>query len=66
MSAEDRCAADEARCRSYGFIRKNDALAECLQRIDIERHAELRDTLSDDPWFRQPVIYRPIIVRPRA
>ena len=25
MSAEDRRAADEAKCRSYGFTKKNDA-----------------------------------------
>lgn len=42
MTAEDRRAADEAKCRSYGFARKNDAFAECLQRIDLARRAELK------------------------
>ncbi|MBN9218210.1 MAG: hypothetical protein J0I79_09675 [Mesorhizobium sp.] len=64
MSAQDRRAADEAKCRSYGFLKKNDAFAECLQRIDLDRRAELRSTSAFDPWDR-PVIYRPIIVRPQ-
>lgn len=64
MSAQDRRAADEAKCRSYGFLKKNDAFAECLQRIDLERRAELRATPAFDPWG-QPVFYRPIIIRPQ-
>ncbi|AZN97657.1 hypothetical protein EJ066_10380 [Mesorhizobium sp. M9A.F.Ca.ET.002.03.1.2] len=64
MTAEDRRAADEAKCRSYGFVRKNDAFAECLQRIDLARRADLRSASAFDPWDR-PVIYRPIIIRPR-
>lgn len=58
MTAEDRRAADEAKCRSYGFVRKNDAFAECLQRIDLARRADLRSASAFDPWDR-PVIYRP-------
>ncbi|PTE10190.1 hypothetical protein [Mesorhizobium helmanticense] len=64
MTAQDRRAADEAKCRSYGFTRKNDAFAECLQRIDLDRRAELRSASAFDPWER-PVIYRPVIIRPR-
>ncbi|PAQ03860.1 hypothetical protein LRP31_00825 [Mesorhizobium mediterraneum] len=64
MTAEDRRAADEAKCRSYGFARKNDAFAECLQRIDLARRAELRSASAFDPWDRL-VIYRPVILRPR-
>lgn len=64
MTAEDGRAADEAKCRSYGFVRKNDAFAECLQRIDLARRAELRSASVFDPWDR-PVIYRPVIIRPR-
>ena len=64
MSPQERRAADEAKCRSYGFTKKNDAFAECLQRIDLDRRAELRATPAFDPWDR-PIIYRPIIVRPR-
>ena len=64
MTAEERRAADEAKCRSYGFTKKNDAFAECLQRIDLDRRAELRAAPTFDPWYG-PVIYRPIIVRPQ-
>ncbi|CCV03406.1 conserved exported hypothetical protein [Mesorhizobium metallidurans STM 2683] len=64
MTAQDRRAADEAKCRSYGFTKKNDAFAECLQRIDLERRAELRSASAFDSWER-PVIYRPVIIRPR-
>jgi hypothetical protein len=49
MSAEDRRTADEAKCRSYGFTKKNDAFAECLQRIDLDRRAELRSASAFDP-----------------
>ncbi|ESX61443.1 MULTISPECIES: hypothetical protein [unclassified Mesorhizobium] len=59
---EDRRAADEAQCRSYGFV-GNDAFAECLQRIELERRADLRSACAFDPWDR-PVIYRPVIIRP--
>lgn len=30
MTPEERRAADEAQCRSYGFSKKNDAFAACL------------------------------------
>ena len=63
-TVEDLRAADEAKCRSYGFTKKNDAFAECLQRIDLDRRAELRRVSAFDPWDR-PIIYRPIIIRPR-
>ena len=46
LTAEEQRAADEAKCRSYGFTKKNDAFAECLQRIDLARRAELRDGRS--------------------
>lgn len=39
MTAEERRAADEERCRSYGFKQRNDAFAECMQRIDLARRA---------------------------
>ncbi|UVK39100.1 hypothetical protein LHFGNBLO_000419 [Mesorhizobium sp. AR10] len=64
MTPEDRRAADEAKCLSYGFVKKNDAFAECLQRIDIERRAALRNVQAFDPWDG-PIIYRPIIIRPQ-
>ena len=42
MTAEQQRAADEERCRSYGFKKRNDAFAECMQRLDLDRRARLR------------------------
>ena len=42
MTPEQRYEADEAKCRSYGFKHRNDAFAQCMQRIDMERRARLR------------------------
>ena len=42
MTVEDRRAADEAKCRYYGFKKRNDAFAQCMQRLDLERSARLR------------------------
>jgi hypothetical protein len=42
VTAEEQRAADEERCRSYGFKHRNDAFAECMQRLDLDRRARLR------------------------
>lgn len=42
MTAEEQRAADEQRCREYGFKKRNDAFAECMQRLDLDRRARLR------------------------
>ena len=42
MTAEQQRAADEERCRNYGFKKRNDAFAECMQRLDLDRRARLR------------------------
>jgi hypothetical protein len=42
MSPEERRAADNRQCMSYGFKRGTDAFATCLQRIDLERQARAR------------------------
>jgi len=42
---QERRAADEAQCRSYGFRIGTNAFAECLQRIDLERQADRRARL---------------------
>ncbi|MGI6850803.1 hypothetical protein [Mesorhizobium sp. 1B3] len=47
MTAEEQRAADEAKCRSYGFAKRNDAFAECMQRIDLDRSANARANLYD-------------------
>ncbi|MET3793835.1 hypothetical protein [Aquamicrobium terrae] len=64
MTAEQQRAADEEKCRSYGFTRKNDAFAECLQRIELDRRAAARETRYIDPFPR--VVYRPVYVPVRA
>ena len=64
MTAEEQRRADEETCRSYGFTRKNDAFAECLQRIELDRRAARRASLRHDPWIYAPPP-RVIVVRPR-
>ena len=55
QTAEEMRAADENRCLSYGFRPRTDAFAGCLQRIDIDRRASLRQA-SRDALFMPPVI----------
>jgi len=43
LTPEEQRAADEQRCRDYGFKKRNDAFAECLQRLDLDRRARYRD-----------------------
>ncbi|RUM98840.1 hypothetical protein EET67_04125 [Pseudaminobacter arsenicus] len=59
MTPEERRAADEAKCRSYGFTKRNDAFAECLQRLDLDRRADLRYRADFNSWYG-PSIYRPV------
>lgn len=54
MTPEQRRQADEETCRSYGFTRKNDAFAECLQRIELDRRAAHRASFERDPWIFAP------------
>jgi hypothetical protein len=42
MSPEERRAADDRQCLSYGFRRGTDAFATCLQRMDLDRQARAR------------------------
>ena len=60
MTPEERRAADEAKCRSYGFTKRNDAFAECLQRLDLDRRADMRYRADFDSWYGPAVIYRPM------
>jgi len=43
LTPEEQRAADEERCREYGFKKRNDAFAECMQRLDLDRRARLRN-----------------------
>lgn len=63
VTAQEQRAADEATCRSYGFQNKNDAFAECLQRIDLDRRAAQREQRNFEPMMEPRVIYRPIIIQ---
>lgn len=67
VSPEDQRRADEDQCRSYGFTRKNDAFAECLQRLELDRRAAHRAALerNRDAWIYAPPP-RVIVVRPRS
>lgn len=62
LTPQERRAADEKTCLSYGFRRGTDALATCLQRIDLDRRAESRAFRYDN----DPMLWgwnRPYIVR---
>jgi hypothetical protein len=62
MTPQERRAADEKTCLSYGFRRNTDAIATCLQRIDLDRRAESRALRYDN----DPMLWgwnRPVIVR---
>ncbi|MBW9064042.1 hypothetical protein JNB71_11990 [Rhizobium herbae] len=63
MTPEERRAADEKTCLSYGFRRNTDALATCLQRIELDRRAESRAfRYGNDAmlwgWDRPVIVYR--------
>ena len=64
VTAERQRATDEEKCRSYGFTRQNDAFAECLQRLDLDRRAAARENRYIDPLPQ--VIYRPVYVPVKA
>jgi hypothetical protein len=55
QTAEEIRASDENRCVSYGFRPRTDAFATCLQRIDLDRRAELRAASRDALFMPQPV-----------
>lgn len=63
MTPQERRATDEQTCRDFGFRSKNDAFAECLQRLEMDRRAQRRANerafaeFQNDNWrYRQPII----------
>lgn len=62
MTAEQQRAADEDKCRGYGFRARTDAFAECLQRIDLARSAARRYDSDFDRWDGPIVVYRSMAV----
>ena len=67
VSSEEQRLRDEEKCRSYGFTKRNDAFAECLQRIELDLRAEFRrrGDFEDWPMTRPIVVYRPVVVVPK-
>ena len=62
MTPEERRAADERQCLSYGFRRGTDGFATCLQRIELDRRAESRaqsaELMQSMAWdLNGPYIY---------
>lgn len=66
LTPEEQRAADEEICRSYGFTKRNDAFAECLQRIELDRRAERRASFASLERSRPLVVYQPVPVRVRT
>ena len=63
MTPEERRAADERQCLSYGFKPGTNGFATCLQRIDLDRRAESRaqsaEMMQSMAWdLNGPYIYR--------
>ncbi|EFG2885835.1 hypothetical protein BO068_005029 [Escherichia coli] len=63
MTPEERRAADEQTCRDFGFRKKNDAFAACMQRLELDRRAQRRanqiefaEFQRDARLYRRPVI----------
>ncbi|PZO72854.1 MAG: hypothetical protein DI629_20580 [Mesorhizobium amorphae] len=53
----ERRLADEETCREYGFRQGSDAFAECLQRIELDRRADVRAWRYNNGFVRGGVIY---------
>jgi hypothetical protein len=54
--AEQR-AADEARCRSYGFKRGTDGFSKCLLDVDLDRAADRRERRQELTIYSGPRFY---------
>lgn len=50
-------AADETRCRSYGFRRGTDAFSKCLLDVDLDRSADRRATRDELMLYGGPRFY---------
>lgn len=67
ISPQEQRQRDEEQCRAHGFHQKNDAFAECRQRLDLDRRAGRRSVAMGDPWLRDRWMQggpRVVIVRP--
>ncbi|QGM98403.1 hypothetical protein [Methylocystis parvus] len=50
-------AADDARCRSYGFKRGSDGFSKCLLDIDLDRSADRRASREELMLYGGPRFY---------
>ncbi|MCK4205995.1 hypothetical protein J3U99_14555 [Brucella pituitosa] len=61
MTPEQRRAADEQTCRSYGFKQKSDAFSNCLLQLDLDRRADRRAWQNRADFYDTPmIIYQPV------
>ncbi|WJH39235.1 hypothetical protein N7E02_20525 [Aliirhizobium terrae] len=52
MTPEERRAADQQTCASYGFKARTDGMARCLLDLELDRRARLRSLSAyDDPFY---------------
>lgn len=67
MSPEERRAADQRTCASYGFRAGTDAMARCLFDLELDRRAESRSWREQNarPFWGPTYIERRVIVRER-
>ena len=49
-------SSSERACLDYGFRAGTDAFAECLQRIDLDRRASLRQSSREALFLARPVV----------
>ena len=67
VTPEQRRAADERTCASYGFRPATDPMARCLLDLDLNRHADARafQARADRMMWQPMVVERRVIVERR-
>lgn len=63
MTPEERRAANERICASYGFRPRTEGMARCLLDLDLDRRAELRSLrVQQDPFLWSPLYGSPVVI----
>ncbi len=57
ITPEQQRAADEARCKSFGFHRGADAFSKCLLDLDLDRAADRRARYQQMMMYPGPRFY---------
>jgi hypothetical protein len=57
MTPEERRAADNQTCASYGFKRGSEGFASCLLNLDLDRRAANRAAMDDLRYNNPPIIF---------